>query len=262
VPNGAKLLKAVDFDGQPLSAGDGILLPRSEAQHLGVRRGQRVSVWFLGSPGPVAVEVTDIVETAMGAVATMSLSHVNQLLGLGGRVNTILVQADDRLAARTFLASLPGVASITDAAAIRAQLDQLLALNIAMVGMMLVFAGILGAAILYTTATLSILERMRELATFRALGMRFRRIVALVTIESSWLGAIGFLIGLPLSYIAGKNLLAFYDTDLFTLPFVWSWTMALLAVTGVATVLLFAQIPALRAVARINLAGSVRSREG
>jgi ABC-type antimicrobial peptide transport system permease subunit len=56
--------------------------------------------------------------------------------------------------------------------------------------------------------------------------------------------------------------LALYSSDLFALPYVMSPPTVLVAAVGVVLTLLLAQWPALRQLARANLAEAVRTREG
>ncbi len=121
---------------------------------------------------------------------------------------------------------------------------------------------VLAAAILFNTATLGILERRRELATLRALGRTLREIALGLTLEHALLCVAGLALGLPLSVWAIRRVLALYSSDLFRLPFVLSPLTAATAALGIVIVLLVAQWPALRQVARESLADAVRTREG
>jgi putative ABC transport system permease protein len=127
---------------------------------------------------------------------------------------------------------------------------------------MLFCSVILAAAILFNTATLGILERRRELATMRALGRTLREITVGLTLEHALLCVAGVVLGLPLSIWAIRHVLALFSSDLFRLPFVLSPITVATAAGGVLLVLLVAQWPALRLVARESLADAVRTREG
>ena len=127
---------------------------------------------------------------------------------------------------------------------------------------MLVCSVVLAAAILFNTATLGILERRRELATLRALGRTLREIALGLTLEHALLCVAGLALGFPLSVWAIRHVLALFSSDLFRLPFVLSPVTAATAALGVLIVLLVAQWPALRLVARESLAEAVRTREG
>jgi putative ABC transport system permease protein len=145
---------------------------------------------------------------------------------------------------------------------LRAQVDTLMGLGWVMVAVMLAFSVVLAAAILYNTATLGILERRREIATLRALGMTLREIAIGLTIEHLLIATAGLAIGVPLAFVAIRRVLGAFSSDLFSFPFVFSPVTIVVGAVGVLLVLLVAQWPALRQIARDSLAGAVRSREG
>jgi putative ABC transport system permease protein len=179
-------------------------------------------------------------------------------------VDAVLVKAPGPAlpAARKALEALPGSARVHDQAALREQLEQALGLSWAMVGAMLLLSVVLASAILYNTATLAVAERERELATLLALGLPLRSVAAAVTAENAALAALGLAMGVPLAALATRAALASFDTGLFSLPYVFSAPTCAVAALGVAAVLLLAELPGLRQVARLNLATAVRSREG
>lgn len=256
----AELLRSVDFDGHVLLPDDGLVLPRPLARTLGVGVGDSVDVERLPSGPTRAFVVRGLSDTALGSTAIARLAVAQEAFDLDGEANTVLLgSATD---ARSGLEGIPGVVRVQDAGALRAQLDDLMALSWALVGMMLVMSAILAAAILYDTATLSILERSRELATLRALGRPMRAIAATTTLENGLLAVLGLAAGLPIAALTTRYAISLYDSDLFSLPFVLSGRTVGVSAVGVALVLLLAQWPALRQVARANLADTVRTREG
>jgi putative ABC transport system permease protein len=153
------------------------------------------------------------------------------------------------------------VAHVEDVHALRDEVASLMSLGWALVGAMLLFGGVLAAAILFNTATLGILERWRELATLRALGRTQREIFAGVTLENMLLAIAGLSLGYPLATATSRAILKLYSSDLFRLPYVMAPRTIAFAVCGIVGVLLIAQWPALRRLARASLAEAVRTRE-
>jgi putative ABC transport system permease protein len=213
---------------------------------------------------PWATRVSGFADAAMGNTATVRLSDAQREAGLGDAVTSVVlkVREDARGTVKRALSSLPDVARVEDAAALRGQMGDLMALGWVFLFVMLGCGVVLAAAILFNTATLAILERRRELATLRALGRTQREVAAALTIENSALAVIGLGIGLPLAVIATKAVLALYSSDLFTLRFVLSLRTLAAACVGVVAVLLAAQWPALRQLGRESIAEAVRVRDG
>jgi putative ABC transport system permease protein len=144
----------------------------------------------------------------------------------------------------------------------RRETDALMGLGWLMLGTMLAFSVVLAAAILFNTATLGVMERLRDIATLLALGRSMREIAWAITLEHALIATLGLELGIPLAVLATKVVLARYSNDLFALPFTMSPSTVGAAALGVVAILLLAQWPALRAASRTPLAQAVRSREG
>src|SRR5262249_41982260 len=59
-----------------------------------------------------------------------------------------------------------------------------------------VLAAVIGLFIVYNTASLSTVERAKEIGILRALGARRREVLAVITSESAAIGVIGAVLGL------------------------------------------------------------------
>ncbi len=265
LPEHAALLRSIDLDGAPVppTAG-GLVVTRAMAKKLGVGVGDEVRVSPLPAGPDATFRVSGLADAAMGSLASARLADAQRALGVEGLVTSAVVTAKPGRAAALHeaVSKLPIAARVQDLAAMRAQTDALMGLGWAMLGTMLAFGVVLAAAILFNTATLSVVERARDIATLRALGRLMREIALGLTLEHALIALLGLALGLPLAVLATREVLALYSNDLFAFPFVMSRLTVATAAAGVALVLLFAQWPALRAVARAPLADAVRSREG
>jgi putative ABC transport system permease protein len=262
IPDGAELLVPTDFDGNVVGVKAGrVLLPREAARIVGAAPGADVLLRVLPAGPAIRARVGGLTDSIAGAVAVMRLGEVQRALGLPGQANTLLVQAGEgaRPRVRRALQELPALAAFQDVDSLMEIVDTMMGLGLVMVGAMLLLAVVLAASVLFNTATLGILERRRELATQRAIGQSMRSVAAAMTLENALLGLLGLVVGLPLGVLAGRWALSYYSSDLFSLPFAVSFRTIGVSVVGVALVLLVAQWPALRAVARTDLAEACRS---
>jgi len=103
-------------------------------------------------------------------------------------------------------------------------------------------------------------ERSRELATMRTIGITMRRIAGMVTLENALLGFVGIFLGLPAGNYLAKYFFTLFTSDLFVLDTV---TYSATYVSGAATiftVLLVSSIPGLRYVRNLNLAKVVKEQ--
>jgi putative ABC transport system permease protein len=265
VESDSTLLTTLDEHGRVSEIPHGaIALPHGVAHKLGCRSGSHLVLD--AAPWATTQEVTVAFESdsALGSTARARLDDLQSWLQLPGAVNLALlsVEPSNREAVRRSLFNLPGVARVHDATAMRSQLDQVIGLSYAMIGAMLLFGSVLAAAIIFNTSTLSILERMREFATLRAIGQPMSRIRAQISFGNGALAALGLAAGLPAAVWTAHAAASSMDSDLFSVQAVLTPHSLAAAVFEVVLVLLIGQWPGLRAVAHANLAEVVRSREG
>lgn len=262
----AQLLQSVDANGDRTPPGPrGLTLTRAAAKKLHLAIGDDVRVEPVARNAPaVDLRVTGFADAAMGNTANARIADVARAWRLDDLTTTVLVQSDPGAAHRTWrelVTAFPNALRIEDATRTRTQFDALMGLGWVMLLAMLAFGSVLAAAILFNTATLTILERRRELATLRALGLTMREITTALTIEHALVAIAGLAIGMPLAIGAAKLMLHSFASELFALPFVLAPSTVALALGGVFVIVLVAQWPALVRVARASLAESVRVRE-
>jgi putative ABC transport system permease protein len=267
----ARIVRAIDTDGTavPLRPGE-VVLTRGLADAIGVHSGDRVELRLLRTTGEgprfarITLRVGGFADAVIGPVASMRRDELARAVDLGDAVTTIAmtIDRDRERDVRGGLAARPDIARVEDTGAVRAQMTELMSLGWVFVGAMLLFGSILAAAILFSTATLGVLERRRDLATLRAIGRTLRELVLALTLEHALLAIAGIAIGIPLARVTTRYLVHAFSSDLFALPFVISPITLVVTVAGVFLMMLVAQWPALRSVARMSLAESVRSREG
>lgn len=264
LPNPSPLLSPLDSSGNPLlpSAGRAVL-SRSIASKLNVSVGDRLEVSLLPAGPTQTVTIGALSDDLLGNSVTLTSADAETLFGLKGKATTMLLRVapDQRQQVKLALENSSNIAQVTDLPTLRAQLVTLMGLANLFLGVMLLFGVALAAAILFNTAILSIAERQREFATMRALGERMSGIVRLVTVEHVLIALVGLVVSFPIALFSLKLFLGLYSSDLFSLPFWISPRTSFVTILGVLLVLLVAQWPALRTIARTNLAEAVKLRE-
>ncbi len=257
----SKLLKPMNAEGNVIRPKQGVVLPEALARQLKVKVGDTVQIHPLPQGNEIRLKI-DGVTTGLGAEVFMQLKAAQKNFASSGQVNSVLIQTNSPAwKVRQSLQMLPEVARVQDVQELREQITTLMDFNYLLVGCMLAFSAILGIAILFTTSTLNVWERRRELATMRTLGLPFRRIAGMMTFEHSLLGLAGIAVGIPFGIWAMRAALNLYENDFLTLPLVLKPATFALAIGNILLVLLLAQWPALRTVAKQNLADTVRERE-
>lgn len=258
------LLQVVDSKGRAIQTEAGrVILPRSVAAKLDVGRGDEVKLTLLPSGPETTAMVSDLSYSVMGNSVVMPASDVAAAFDLAGLATEVLVttEAARHDDVRRRVEKMPGVRRVQDMAALRRQTDALMGFTYLFLGVMLLFGAVLAASILFNTATLTILERRRELATMRAIGRRMSEISRDVSVENGILAVAGILVGIPVAMWSLAALLGMFESDLFSLPYWVAPRTYAVAVVGVLVTVFLAQWPSLRTVARLNLADEIKARE-
>jgi len=154
---------------------------------------------------------------------------------------------------------LPGAASVDLKEEIAVGWQSLMGLYYVMMGMFLLFALVIAAAVIFNTMTVSVLERQRELATMRALGQGRGRLQAMITMETLLAGVLALVPGLGLGVAGTYYLFQLFSASAdFYLPFYiapQSFGIVTLLILGTA---LLSQLPAMRRVNRMDLAEATK----
>ena len=254
----------LDGGGETDLPSEGILLGVALRDLLDVAEGDRVKVTLPGLDRSFSAEVAGFVDEPLGTFAYMSLPALRT--ALGGSVDPVnaamvtFAAGADPAAVRADLRSLPEVTVVVDSRALYAMAQSFMALFYAFVGLMVALGGIMALALIYTTMSSNISERLTELASLRAAGMSRRRLAVLITSENMLLTVLGIVLGLIAGYYAARLFMSSFSSDLFTFDLALRpWTPVAVAAALLAAALL-SQWPVLRAVERIDIAKTVRER--
>jgi putative ABC transport system permease protein len=255
---------AILGDGNGLPA-SGFLLGRSLQDKLHLSVGDRVEVVLPPLGATVSGRVAGFVDEPLGTLVYTSLPALESALGpgAGDPVNAAMLTfapGADGAAARARLAALPQAGAVIDSRALYTSARSFMALFYAFVGLMVVLGAIMALALIYTTMSANISERLTEVASLRAAGMGRRRLTLLISSENVLLTLIGIVPGLIVGYYVARAFMATFSSDLFSFDLVLSpWTPLFVAVALIVAALV-SQWPVLRAVDRIDVAEVVRER--
>ncbi|HML51844.1 MAG TPA: FtsX-like permease family protein [Propionicimonas sp.] len=243
----------------------GLLLGSSLRSVLGVQVGDTVRV-DAGGGRIVSEEVAGFVDEPLGTFGYASLATVAELTGASTAnpvVSTALVRftpGADRTAVIDRLSAVTGVAAVIDAHALYDLAQSMMGLFYAFVGVMVVLGVIMAFALIFTTMTTNVSERSVELAALRTLGMPQRRVSRLITAENLLLVAAGLVPGLILGSYGAAAAMASFSSDLFQFNLQMRPTTVVFTALAILAVGWLSQWPAVRSIARIDLATVVRER--
>jgi len=212
------LIGALGADVTRLFAPDAIVLSRSAAEQLQLRRGGSLAVAVGGSVRTLRVIDVLPADAYAGAIGIMDIASAQWTLGHLGRLDRIDLRLQPGTDLRRFQARLaaalpPGVIAVTPtiengraASATRAYRVNLnmLALVALLTGVFLVFA----------TQSLSVLRRRVALGLLRALGVTRAELQRSLLAEGAVIGVAGSLLGLLFGVLIATAMLHYLGADL------------------------------------------------
>ena len=124
------------------------------------------------------------------------------------------------------------------------------------------FLGIvIGFAIIYNSAVITLAERNRELATMMVMGMTAQEVLSVITFEQWFLGFFGMAAAIPLSYLMLAGMSEALSTDVYTIPSRVTPLSFLISLLVTAGAIWLAQRAAARKVHRLSLVQVLKSIE-
>ena len=243
----------------------GLVLSAKLADILGVAPGDRVSLEALEGRRPVLdMPVLSVVDEMLGLGAYMDAAALARLLGEDHTSSGayLRIEADKALQVYERLKRMPAVAGVAVAQATQQSVRETMARAFFFFsGILLVFACVIIAGMVYNSARIALSERGNELASLAVLGFTQREVAFLLLGEQLALLALAVPVGLGVGYGLCALLVPLFDRDLFRVPLVltpWSYAYAVLAACG-ASVL--SGLLVARRIRRLDLIAVLKTRE-
>jgi len=211
------------------------------------------------------VRVGPAITQPIGSMVYMRMDDVERLFAhrLGYPLNAVsgaLIEADEAAqpGVRHRLNRMPVVASVQTRQQTYDQIQEMMEFSRAFTGILAFFGVGLAFAVVFTSVSISVLERTRELATLRTLGFGMRSIAWFITIENLLLAAIGIGVGIPLGQWLNAALIGAMQSESMTLePTIFLRTYVI-ALAGMLLLTLASQIPSFLHLRRLNLAAATK----
>ncbi len=243
-------------------AGQDLVLGSATRNLLDIEVGDSVAV-VIADGVTVPIGVSAFVDEPLGTMGYIGRDRAEALTGMELPATAALISYTDGVdstALRNTVTQLPQVAAFEDAKVLYDMMQRFMVLFYAFVGVMLVFGGAMAFALIFNAMSVNIAERTREVATLLAVGTDRRSITKYITAENLLVAAMGIPIGLFVGYLAAKEALASFSSDLFAFDLYIQPTTYLLASLAILVVALISQIPGLRAIRRISIPKIVKER--
>jgi len=256
-----------DDDGKPIIIPeDGILLNERTARKLNVGRGDEVEVETLLPTGPVHWEKAVIVgqvRQMVGSGSYIDLQQANRLLQERNLVSAAMIKVEPGMVSQVEaeINKMLGVASVLSHQKEIANFENYLATMDVSIAIMVLFAAILGFAIVYNASVMNLAERNREIGCMRVIGFSVREVSGMLFKENMVHSVLGVILGLPFGRWIASAYINSITTDLYTLPVIIYPRTYLLAAVGTIIFIYLAHKVSVRGIKRLDLAEALKSPE-
>lgn len=250
------LYELYDLDERPLQVTTaGGLLGSGLQKVLALSPGE--SVKLVTTVGDANLPVAAFIYQPHGSFIFMPLDQLYQLFTFPRHYATsALVRVAPGTSARVVeaLKARDDIAFVQTVADDRASIEDQLTLFNIVVAIMAVFGAVLALAILFNTIMVNVLERRKELATMRLVGIRQSEVVRMMTLETGIGGLLGVLPGIAIGYQLATIFFTQFGGERITMLVKLSPQLYGSVVVASLLALLLAQWPGLRYIHHLNLA--------
>jgi putative ABC transport system permease protein len=259
-------------EGSLTTDGPGIVISEKAAEDLGVTVGDTITLEHPQRQGLLAfrfveteVTVAGIHDNPLRPLAYMELSNA-AIMGLEDTTNLLVLNPTEGVTetdVKLALLDHPGVISVKPIGDFAKTVEQLLELITGMLAIAQVIALFLAFLIAFLSTSISVDERMREIATMFAFGLRIRTVSRMQMIENFIIGVLGTGLGIVLGWgILGALFVRAEEQtpDIGFVITVYPQTIILAAVLGVLVVTL-TPIFSIRRMRRMDIPSTLRVME-
>ncbi|BEK85873.1 ABC transporter permease [Nocardia seriolae] len=244
-------------------SGKGVLLGSGLRETLGLSVGDSVDVSASATGHHVSAPIAGFVDEPLSPVVYVSSDYLRQAIGPvpdTGVLVKLRPDVTDEQGVSGRLTAIPGAVAYLSTATLASAMRQAFAMYNTLVGIMLVFAAVMAAALLFNAISANIGERLGELGALRAAGMGSGMLSRLIAAENLTLAVVGIPVGVGCGILLARWLMSTYDNQGAHLELAMrAFTPALVAVAILAAAIVV-QLPALRRVRALDIARIVRER--
>jgi putative ABC transport system permease protein len=261
-----QMYKVTDKEGKSLRLpSNGILLPQKLAKAIGAEEGDKIYIKsFLPGKEKKEAVIKGIVMQYLGASAYTNIDNINNVLNEGKDVNSAVIKLENKSAEKDVVDTLKEMSVVSSVQSRTDALNNLLK-NLdtmtSVIGVMILLASVLSIAVIYNIATINTFERQRELATLKVLGFKANEVRRLIFNENYLITLFGLLIGLPLGNWLGVSIMAAFETDAYTIPFIVGRETFLLAAAFMIGFTLLANFTLRKKIRNIDMVEVLKSNE-
>ncbi|CAM2852917.1 hypothetical protein BST27_06515 [Mycobacterium intermedium] len=248
--------------GEDRLTGDGVLLGVGLRELLSTSLGDHIDIVLPQSGLRFSERVAGFVDEPFSPVVYISLAQLRaQADALP--VNGVLIKfrpGTEERAAGDRIAALPGVVAYRSTTSLAATMRKAFSLYDTLVGIMLVFATVMAAALLYNALSANMSERIGELGALHAQGMGAGMLSRLIAAENVGLALLAIPFGVVGGVVLADRLLSTYHSLGYHLRLDMRPTTPVVVAGAILLAAALAQLSVVRRIHGLDLARIVRER--
>lgn len=255
-----KFYNIYDVKGRPIThIGDGILISENLSKSLDVDIGDRINInTFLPYKQDIEIRVENIIKQGLGINGYMHIEVMQDRLLDSQLVTGVYIDSKDDIKG-----SLKGIKKVESVQSLQDLSDmfmQFLSMTYVSITIMIIFSGLLGFAVVYTSTVIGISERKREFSSLRVMGYRRKEIFNMILRENAVMSVFGILVGIPIGHTFIGGMKEAFSNDLYTIS--GSIQLKSYMVAGLLTVcfVVVAQLFMLRKIYKLNFIDALKNR--
>ncbi len=249
-----------DLASQPVAIPEtGVVVTEGLARLLSIDVGDEVIVGsFLPGRDDVNLAVTGIVKQQLGVNAYMNIDYMRRTLLESGYINSAIIVAD-QLDKYVFedMKNVKAVQSLYD---MKAVFKKFTRITVAVYGIMVILAGLLGFAIIYNATIMSINERQLEFSSMRVMGFDKGAIFRIVMRENILLSCFGIALGVPLGAKLVDGVALTFSNELYTIEVIDNPIIYVYTALFVGIFVLIAQVATYNKIHHLNFIDALKAR--
>ncbi|MCE5322683.1 ABC transporter permease [bacterium] len=175
-------------------------------------------------------------------------------------VNTVAIDADPKYmnAIKHKLYNMHDIAAVIVTKEIYDEIAEMMKSSRVFFYIMLSFSIALAGIIMFNSTLMNVIERTREIATLRTVGISAGSIGLMILLENLLAFMCGVIVGLPFGTWLAGVFVHMYDSESFSLQMVIFTRTYVIAVLCILITVLIAQVPGLRYIRKIELARATK----
>lgn len=266
LPEDAYLYRLLDQSMQSVPIRrEGLTLSQNLAKKLDAKVGDIVTVQATdGHRATAQLPVVAVVKPYLAGAAYMEIDAMSRALREPGRVSAayVLMDRHERDALNREVKETPMIAGVSFLDNASASMRKMLNEGTGFFAyLFVVFSSLMAGGVAYSAARVTFAEQERDLATLRVLGFSRREVSYVLLAEIGVLLVIALPTGAVLGTLLSRWLMAQFETDLFTFPYVTDSAAYGRSVLFVASAVIGAALAVRRGVDRLDLVSVLKSRE-